>query len=115
MRSLVITTLVQMLTDKELVLPAMQRPFVWSEERILRLIDSLLRRFPLGTVLVWSTDKAQRFRAFSKDVESDAQPVFTYEQAEARSRLLYVLGWATAADEPLCGTKGNPGRQEAVR
>jgi len=40
-----------MLTSKELVLPAMQRPFVWEEERILRLMDSLLRRFPLGTSL----------------------------------------------------------------
>jgi hypothetical protein len=80
-----------MLEDKDLVLPAMQRPFVWEEERIIRLMDSLLRRFPLGTILVWSTSEAQRFRAFRAHAQTDEQPVFTFEKAPPNSRKHFVL------------------------
>ena len=45
MQSYVIKTLVRMLDNKDLVLPAMQRPFVWEADRIVRLMDSL---FPLS-------------------------------------------------------------------
>ena len=34
-------------------LPNIQRPFVWSEEQIERLYDSILREYPIGTLLVW--------------------------------------------------------------
>lgn len=91
MRPYIIRTLIQMLEDKELVLPAMQRPFVWAEDRILRLMDSLMRRFPLGTILVWSTKEAQRFRAFRQHALTGEQPVFVFERAGAGSRKLYVL------------------------
>ena len=60
MQSYVIKTLIRMLENKDLVLPAMQRPFVWEEERILRLMDSLLRRFPLGTIHVPNTVEGVR-------------------------------------------------------
>jgi len=91
MREYTISTLVGMVDEKELVLPAMQRPFVWDEQRMVRLVDSLLRRFPLGTLLVWATSDAQRYRAFRRDVRSTETPAFTFEQAEANKQLYYVL------------------------
>ena len=38
-------------------LPNIQRPFVWSEEQICRLFDSILREYPISTLLVWKTQK----------------------------------------------------------
>lgn len=35
------------------VLPAIQREFVWSQERIARLFDSLLQGYPFGAFLFW--------------------------------------------------------------
>jgi len=32
----------------KIVLPAMQRPFVWKDDRITKLVDSLLRGFFAG-------------------------------------------------------------------
>jgi hypothetical protein len=86
-----IRNLVQMVDSKTLVLPAMQRPFVWDEERMVRLVDSLLRAFPLGSLLVWSTDAAQRFRPFTRDARSAERPLDTFPRAEGDRRLLYVL------------------------
>jgi len=91
MTNFFISTLVSMVDDKQLVLPAMQRPFVWEKYRILRLIDSLLRDFPLGALLIWDTDEAQRYRPFTRDAVSGEQPLFNFPQAEENRRLQYVL------------------------
>ena len=106
MEAYVIKTLIRKLEEKELVLPAMQRPFVWEEERILRLMDSLLRRFPLGTILVWSTSEGQRFRAFRSHAQTGEQPVFTFESAAKGARKLYVLDGQQRLTTLLLAFKG---------
>ncbi len=45
-------------------LPNIQRPFVWSEEQICRLFDSILRQYPISTLLVWKTKGSVRRRKF---------------------------------------------------
>jgi uncharacterized protein with ParB-like and HNH nuclease domain len=45
-------------------LPNIQRPFVWSEEQICRLFDSILREYPISTLLVWKTTSGIRRRKF---------------------------------------------------
>ena len=37
----------------KLVIPALQRNFVWPESKITDLFDSLLRNYPIGTFLFW--------------------------------------------------------------
>lgn len=45
-------------------LPNIQRPFVWSEEQIYRLFDSILREYPISTLLIWKTRSSVRCRKF---------------------------------------------------
>src|SRR5271165_2337460 len=45
-------------------LPNIQRPFVWSEEQICRLFDSILREYPISTLLIWKTTNVIRCRRF---------------------------------------------------
>ena len=40
----------------ELVLPAIQREFVWRPDQIYRLFDSLMQGYPFGTFLYWQVD-----------------------------------------------------------
>lgn len=77
---------------KKIVLPAMQRPFVWKEDRVTRLVDSLLRGFPLGTALLWKTSTMQRFRSFEKDVQSDAGITVDFESDDSSERYLVLDG-----------------------
>ena len=77
---------------KKIVLPAMQRPFVWKEDRVTRLVDSLLRGFPLGTALLWKTSSMQRFRCFQKDVQSDAGITVDFESDDSSERYLVLDG-----------------------
>lgn len=41
------------------VLPAIQREFVWDQDRIVRLFDSLMRGYPIGSFLFWNIEPKQ--------------------------------------------------------
>lgn len=82
--------LTQIEKDK-IVLPAMQRPFVWKEDRIYRLIDSLLRGFPIGAVMLWRTQTVQRYRRISRDIDTSGATKFLYESSTPDSDRYLVL------------------------
>ncbi len=50
----------------DLVLPAIQREFVWKPEQIYRLFDSLMQGYPFGTFLYWrvSPETSGKFNFF---------------------------------------------------
>lgn len=37
-------------------LPAVQREFVWKPDQILNLVDSLLKGYPIGTLMIWQPE-----------------------------------------------------------
>lgn len=39
------------------LLPAIQRPYVWSSAQIIALFDSLLKRYPISSFMFWSVDE----------------------------------------------------------
>ncbi len=41
--------------NKTIYLPHIQRPFVWGEDQVRKLLDSLLREYPIQTLLFWRT------------------------------------------------------------
>lgn len=52
-------TVEEMLTaihKHEYLLPAIQREFVWGPDQIVRLIDSLMRGYPIGSFLLWQVE-----------------------------------------------------------
>ena len=42
---------------KKYVLPAIQREFVWDNNQIEMLFDSLMRDYPIGTFLFWKVER----------------------------------------------------------
>jgi hypothetical protein len=69
----------------------MQRPFVWREDRIYRLVDSLLRGFPIGALMLWKTSTVQRFRRLPRDVDTETAEIFTFETSTDTSNKYLVL------------------------
>jgi hypothetical protein len=51
----------------ELLLPNIQRDLVWRQDQILKLIDSLLRGYPVGTLLIWRTQQEIECRQFTRN------------------------------------------------
>ena len=55
-------------------LPHVQRQYVWgarykSEDYVCLLLDSLLKRYPVGGLVLWETTKPVPHRAFLDDYE----------------------------------------------
>lgn len=45
--------------NRNMFLPDIQRPFVWEEEKIYKLFDSLMRGYPISTFLYWDLTREQ--------------------------------------------------------
>lgn len=60
--------MMSLLNDPEqnggLWLPNIQRAFVWSEDQMAHLFDSILRQYPISTMLVWTSRSPVRYRKF---------------------------------------------------
>ncbi len=57
-------------------LPAIQRPYDWGErykkeEFIYKLFDSIIREYPIGTLILWKTSREIPFRPFHHDYDSE--------------------------------------------
>lgn len=66
-------TLFRLIEDinNSLYLPHIQRPFVWSEEQMVKLFDSLMRDYPIQTFLFWRTEDEIKARKFMEEIEDD--------------------------------------------
>ena len=49
--------LVERVAAGKIRIPRFQRAFVWKQPDLSALLDSVLRGFPIGSILVWDTDK----------------------------------------------------------
>lgn len=65
--------------NTSLFLPHIQRPFVWDEEQMIKLFDSLMRNYPIQTLLFWRTKNEIKARKFMDQVEWDADLSHFYE------------------------------------
>lgn len=52
-----ITKLIERISSGDIRIPAFQRDFVWEPEQVAFLLDSIYKGFPIGTMILWKTDK----------------------------------------------------------
>jgi hypothetical protein len=89
-------------------LPNIQRPFVWSEEQICRLFDSILRQYPISTLLVWKTESKIRRRKFIDNFREEHRHRLTdfYVPVDAKKKCL-VLDGQQRLQSLFIGLKGS--------
>ena len=73
-------------------LPNIQRPFVWGEEQICRLFDSILREYPISTLLVWKTTSGIRRRKFIDNWSSSLKLSTFYVPEDFKKKCLVLDG-----------------------
>ena len=73
-------------------LPNIQRPFVWGEEQICRLFDSILREYPISTLLVWKTNSSIRRRKFIDNWKSSLKLSDFYVPEDDKKKCLVLDG-----------------------
>lgn len=106
-----IVTLLNQIKEGGIVLPAIQRDFVWEQERVCALLDSILRGYPIGIVLLWETYEDIQYRLFERDYKTDVPRVYRDNGKKQRLRVvldgqqrlqsLYVALYGTLDGESL--------------
>jgi uncharacterized protein with ParB-like and HNH nuclease domain len=87
-------------------LPNIQRPFVWKEEQIERLYDSILREYPIGTLLVWKTKDSVKRRKFI-DVYKDSIKLTDFYAPDNENVKMLVLDGQQRLQSLFIGLKGS--------
>lgn len=69
--------------NRNILLPHIQRPFVWEREQMSKLFDSLMRNYPIQTFLFWRTKEFIKARKFMESVEWDPDLSDYYDEARS--------------------------------
>lgn len=110
-RKLSIRKIVTYLNDEEsegggFWLPNIQRPFVWSQEQITRLFDSIMREYPISTLLVWKTKESVKHRRFIDVYHRDIRLTDFYVPEHKRPKMM-VLDGQQRLQSLFIGLKGS--------
>lgn len=92
-------------------LPNIQRPFVWKEEQMERLFDSILREYPIGTLLVWKTKSNIRRRKFIDNYNKNLRLTDFYITEDDKPKML-VLDGQQRLQSLFIGLKGSYEKKE---
>jgi len=52
-----IDKLIKRIDEGDIKIPAFQRGYVWKQEQVLDLLESIVSEYPIGSVLLWKTDE----------------------------------------------------------
>jgi 5-methylcytosine-specific restriction endonuclease McrA len=84
-----VVALLNQVKNEKIVLPGIQRDFVWEPDRISKLLDSILRGYPVGIALLWETYNDIQYRPFVENYSTDLP--FIYHDNESQHGLKLVL------------------------
>jgi hypothetical protein len=85
-----IKTILDKIDEKQLFIPAFQREYRWQRPDALRLIDSLLKEYPTGTLLVWETNKPPEIKGPHRYDEKQGAVKILLD-GQQRVTTLYIL------------------------
>jgi hypothetical protein len=83
-----IYTLLNQIKTGEIVLPAIQRNFVWSEEKVTKLLDSVMRGYPIGITLLWETYDDVQYRYFVDNYDGNGRHDFNDNSKKRKLKIV---------------------------
>jgi hypothetical protein len=85
-----IRQLIDSIRINDLVLPEFQREYVWSREQAKQLMVSLVRNYPVGSLLFWTTDKPPELKNID-EVPEKLGAIQIILDGQQRLTTLYML------------------------
>jgi hypothetical protein len=64
-----IDELARRIRSGDILLPKFQREFVWDRSQVLELLDSIVRNYPIGSILLWQSRQELRSESRIADLE----------------------------------------------
>ena len=83
-----ISTILTWAKSKEIAIPEIQRPFVWSSTQVRDLIDSLYRGYPVGFLITWKDPKIK----LKGGAEAEGKKILIDGQQRITALMTSILG-----------------------
>lgn len=91
--------LVRQLKEGRVRIPRFQRPFVWSDQQMIDLLDSINKQYPVGNLLTWKTDEKVQSLARIGPVQLDTKlPGSSVYVIDGHQRLSTIAGALVSDD-----------------
>ena len=87
-----VKNLLKDIENKDLVLPEFQRDFVWKEDDIKKYIQSIYKKYPTGSLLIWKTLNPPKLSGGYKSSEGIYTRVLLDGQQRLTTLYLFVKG-----------------------
>jgi hypothetical protein len=85
-----ISTILDKIDEHQLFIPAFQREYVWKRDDAKQLLDSLIKEYPTGTMLIWETNKPPELKGSHRYNEKQGA-VRILLDGQQRITTLYML------------------------
>ena len=72
-------------------LPDLQRPFVWSDAKVRDLLDSMMRGYPIGYLMIWECPVQENNRTIGVNAHGYASPREVIIDGQQRLTSLYAI------------------------
>ena len=108
-----INVLLNKIGKGELILPSLQREFVWKQKDICKLFDSLMQGYPINTMMFWETqdinNKAVSFYRFlnANYTEGNPNPALDKNLYLSSDKFKVVIDGQQRLTSLLIGLKGS--------
>jgi hypothetical protein len=86
-----ITTLIGYIENGDLALPDLQRPFVWGNNKVRDLFDSMYRGYPIGYFLLWKNNTGEKLTQIGIDDKIHKVPNMLIIDGQQRLTALYSI------------------------
>lgn len=83
-----IMSMLNQIKEGDIVLPAIQRDFVWEESKIEKLMDSIMRGYPIGIALLWETYEDIQARKFVVNYKATDRHAFADNTQRRKLKLV---------------------------
>lgn len=95
--------LVEQLFDGQIVIPSIQRDYVWRAAQIPPLLESIYRGYPIGSILIWQTTQAIPLK-LAAVIQQKPQPHIPMVLLDGQQRLT-SLAWVWRPETRTDGKK----------
>lgn len=89
--TLTINQLIEKIDTGELGLPELQRPFIWNDTKVRDLLDSMMRGYPIGYLMLWQCPALEKKKPIGVGNHSYASPTAVIIDGQQRLTSLYAV------------------------
>nr|VFK26795.1 MAG: hypothetical protein BECKMB1821I_GA0114274_1001125 [Candidatus Kentron sp. MB]VFK74633.1 MAG: hypothetical protein BECKMB1821H_GA0114242_100752 [Candidatus Kentron sp. MB] len=107
-----IDNIINRIDEGDIKIPAFQRGYVWKQEQIIDLLDSIVAKYPIGSVLLWRTSErlksTRNIAGYKIPDREESYPVnYTLDGQQRLASLYGVFSQQVEQEEDVSGYNPN--------